>query len=120
MNLVAHVYRLMVHALGAHLVFGDEDRRAVLEALAGAYGERLLAYSLLDERLDVVVEGLEADARGRMDEALRAYLRERASRSAVGRPGLPARIEAVHLPDPMSVGLAINDVHELPLRVGWG
>ena len=56
----AIVYRLMVHArLGMPLVFEDEDRYAVLDALAAAFGKRLLAYCLLDERLDIVAEGSE-------------------------------------------------------------
>lgn len=115
----AIVYRLMAYArLGMPLVFADADRYAVLDALAAAFGWRLLAYCLLDERLDIVAEGTEPDLRRRMDRALTDYVRERKRRVAHGEPGLPARVEAVRLPDSPSLALAINEVHELPLFAG--
>ena len=113
----ATVYRLMLHArYGAPLVFDDTDRYAVIRALAAALGERLLAYCLLDERLDVVAEGPESDLRGRMDRAMRDYVRERVWRLALHDPGLPARVETIHLPDSLTLALAIDEVHDLPTR----
>jgi len=74
---------------------------------------------LLDERLDVIAEGPEAELRERMDRAMRAYLHERQRRAALGDPGFPVRVEAVRVPDSLSLALAINEVHELPLSYGW-
>jgi len=100
-------------------VFEDRDRYAVLDALRAALGRRILAYCLLDERLDVIAEGPEAELRVCMDRALRRYLRKRRRRAAHGESGFPVRVEVVRVPDALGLALAINEVHELPLSYGW-
>jgi hypothetical protein len=115
----AIVYRLSVHArIGMPLVFDDADRYAVLDALQSAFGDRVLAYCLLDERLDVIGEGTETDLRKCMEHALAAYVRQRKGRGAREEPGLPARVEARRVRDARSLAEAINEVHELPLVAG--
>jgi hypothetical protein len=115
----AIVFRLSVYArVAAPLVFDDADRYAVIDALASAFAKRLLAYCLLDERLDIVAEGTETELIGLMGRALQLYLADRRRRAASGVPGLPARIDAERIHDAIALVQAINEVHELPLVAG--
>ena len=104
--------------VGTQLVFTDGDRHAVIEALRGAFPEGVLAYCLLDERLDVIAEGTGNAVCSGVMRTLAAYVNVRRARGARGEPGRPARVEVKLIPDAESLARAINEVHDLPLLAG--
>jgi hypothetical protein len=114
------VIRLIALAPTARwFVFEDADRFDLVEAMAEAFKDRIMAYCLLDDRLDVIAEGPEKKLRACMARTFALYAERRSERLAIGEPAAPARVNGIRILEANSLVIAINDVHALPVVYGY-
>ena len=99
------------------LVLCDEDRRDLVRRLSRAFGDRLLAWCVMDTHVHVVAETSDETGVSLLERALCGYIRSAAHRNPdAGRAVLRGPAQPAPKRDPFELARAIAYVHQNPVQ----